>query len=115
MIFIPHLCFDGQCKEAFTEYRQIFGGEIQTMMSYDESPMAGEIDAAFHRRIVHATLLIAGMELAGVDLLPQDYKKPQGFFIAVNIPDLENARSVFDLLSKGGKIHLPFAETFWAS
>jgi PhnB protein len=32
----------------------------------------------------------------------------------MNIPGLEAAKRIFQLLSEGGKVHLPFAETFWA-
>ena len=114
MNIVPHLCFDGECREAFAEYQRIFGGKIETMMTYGESPMANDVPKECYDRIVHATLHIDDLEIAGADLLPQDYKRPQGFFVLVSIPILEDAKRIFQLLSEGGIVHLPFAETFWA-
>jgi PhnB protein len=54
----PHLCFDGQCREAIQLYQQILGGTIQTMLTYAESPMASSTDPRWHDQIVHATLVL---------------------------------------------------------
>jgi uncharacterized glyoxalase superfamily protein PhnB len=39
----PHLCFDGQCREATQLYQAILGGTLQTMLTYGETPMAASI------------------------------------------------------------------------
>lgn len=110
----PHLCFDGQCEEAFLEYQRIFGGTIRTMMKYGDSPMAKDVATEWHQRIIHASLAMGELELAGADLLPDAYKKPQGFFILLNIPTKVAAKMIFDSLSIGGEVQLPFEATFWS-
>jgi PhnB protein len=114
MIITTHLCFDGQCREAFETYHRLFGGTLQTMMSYGESPMAGDIEPQWHERIVHATLVLGDVELMGADLMPQDFHKPQGFFVAVTIDDRAQAAEIFESLAEGGEIQLPFQSTFWS-
>src|SRR6266699_1438117 len=49
----PHLCFNGQCRAAFTAYQRILGGTLATMLTYGESPMANQVDSRWHDRIVH--------------------------------------------------------------
>lgn len=111
----PHLCFDGRCEEAFREYQRILGGAITTMMKYGDSPMAKDVPPDWHDRIVHASLYVGDFELAGADFLPESYKKPQGFFILLNLPQKIEAQKVFDALSIGGEIQLVFTETFWSA
>ena len=36
---VPYLNFSGNCEEALTFYKDVFGGEITVMMRYDGSPV----------------------------------------------------------------------------
>ena len=110
----PHLCFDGQCRAAFLNYHQLFGGTL-TMLTYGESPIAPNVDPQWHDRIVHATLRFDDAELAGADLLPDDYRKPQGVFVLLTVEDTAKAERIFSSLAAGGEIQLPFQQTFWSA
>ena len=114
MRITPHLCFDGRCKAAFLHYQQLLGGTIEFMLTYGESPMAPEVESRWHDRIMHATFQLGEFELMGADALPDDYRKPQGFFVALTIDDLAKAERVFSSLADGGEICLPFQSTFWS-
>ena len=76
--------------------------------------MAAKIDPKWHARIVHATLLIDEIELTGADVLPQDYVKPQGFFVTVTIDDSRRAAEIFSSLAVGGEVRMAFQPTFWS-
>ena len=110
----PHLCFDGQCREAMQLYQKILGGTLQTMLSYGDSPMASSVDPQWHDRIVHATLVLEGIELTGVDMIRGTFQKPQGFFVTVTVAGAARAKDVFSALSQGGAIKFPFEKTFWS-
>jgi uncharacterized glyoxalase superfamily protein PhnB len=110
----PHLCFDGQCREAFQLYQGILGGTIETMLTYGESPMASSTNSGWHDRIVHATLVLDGIELTGVDMISGSYHRPQGFFITLSVDGVARARDAFESLSQGGVIQVPFEKTFWS-
>lgn len=110
----PHLCFDGQCRAAFLAYQQILGGTIQTMLTYGESPASGQIESRWHDRILHASLQFGDVELTGVDLLPGDYRQPQGFFVTLTVESAARAQQVFAALADGGVVRLPFQPTFWS-
>jgi len=110
----PHLCFDGQCREAFERYQEILGGTMETMLTYGESPMAAATDPRWHDRIVHASLLLGDVELTGVDMIGGSYHQPQGFFVTLTVGGLVRAEDVFRSLSQGGAVRVPFEKTFWS-
>ncbi len=110
----PHLTFDGQCRAAFQMYERIFGGELVTMLTYGDSPMASQIEARWHEHIMHATLRWADNELTGVDVLPPNYAQPQGFFVTITVDDASRAARMFDSLAEGGTVRLAFGPTFWS-
>jgi len=110
----PHLCFDGQCREAIQLYQKLLGGTIQTMLTYGESPMASSTDPGWHDRIVHATLVLDEIELTGVDMMPGSYRRPQGFFVTLTVDEATRAKDIFGSLSQGGTIQVPFEKTFWS-
>jgi PhnB protein len=110
----PHLCFDGQCREAMQLYQSILGGTLQTMLTYGETPMASSIDSRWHDRIVHATLVLDEIELTGADLIAGSYERPQGFFVTLTVAEIDRASEIFRALSHGGTIKLPFEKTFWS-
>ncbi|MEQ1546117.1 VOC family protein [Methyloglobulus sp.] len=110
----PHLCFNGQCRTAFEHYQRIFGGHITTMLTYGESPMASQVDPELYGHIVHATLQLGDIELTGVDQLPCDYGKPQGFFVTLTIDGAARAKEIFTALAENGEIRFAFQQTFWS-
>jgi PhnB protein len=110
----PHLCFDGQCRTAFAAYQQILGGQIQTMLTYGESPVAAQFESQWHDRILHASLQFGNVELSGADSSPRDYRKPQGFFVTLSIEGAARGKQIFASLADGGKVHVPFQPTFWS-
>ncbi|HEX4377877.1 MAG TPA: pentapeptide repeat-containing protein [Steroidobacteraceae bacterium] len=114
MRLTAHLAFDGQCRSAFEMYQRIFGGTVRTMLSYGESPLAAQTEPQWHHLILHATLQIDEVELTGVDMVPSDYRVPQGFFVTVGVDEASHGERIFDALASGGRVQLPFQKTFWS-
>ena len=56
MALNPYLYFDGQCEEAFKFYQKCLGGKITFMMSWEDSPMAGQTPPGWAKKILHAGL-----------------------------------------------------------
>jgi len=110
-----HLSFDGQCEVAFRTYQRLLGGEIITMLEYGESPMADQVPPQWQNRILHATLRLGDQELLGTDAFPDAYERPQSFFVTLGISELAKAREVFASLAEGGRVQMPFQETFWSA
>jgi PhnB protein len=109
-----YLNFDGRCREAFTFYQQVLGGQL-TMETHGESPMREQTPPQWHDRILHARLVVGDQELMGSDSPPDRHATPQGFAVSLNLADLGEAERIFAALSAGGSVQMPLQETFWAN
>ena len=111
----PHLTFNGQCAAAFHFYQQCLGGEIVTMLTYAESPLATHTPPAMHDKILHATLALGDLMLTGADAAPESYQPPQGVSVLLHTDSPEEADRIFAALTEGGAIEMPIQQTFWAA
>ncbi len=113
MRLITHLSFNGECRIAFERYAAALGGQITLMLPYGASPLApGPV--GLEDKIVHATLTVADQWLTGADVAPDQYRKPQGFAVQLNVETADEADRVFEALAESGFVHLPLQPTFWA-
>jgi PhnB protein len=110
----PYLSFDGRCGEAFRLYERVLGGKIDFMQTYGESPMADQTPAELRDAVMHATLRVGDTLLMGSDAPPGHFQKPQGTHISVTLRDATEGARIFDELSEGGSVTMPFEKTFWA-
>jgi PhnB protein len=115
MKFRVHLSFNGQCEAAFHAYQRILGGELVTMVRYGESPMAKQSPPDMLDKILHATLKLEDQELLGADVAPSDFERPQGFSVVLDALTPVEGERIFDALSEGGSIRVPFQKTFWSA
>ncbi len=110
----PHLVFCGQCEEAFRFYERVLGGEIITMLTYGNSPVAEQVPLEWRHKILHASLTLSGAALTGADVLPEQYQRPQGFYVLLGIDEPEDAERVFGALAQEGAVGMPIQQTFWS-
>lgn len=111
----PMVNFNGQCEEAFKFYEQCFGGRIQTMMTWGDSPMADQVSTEWRDKIVHATLIVGETSLLGNDAPPDSYEAPKGISVTIHIKDVSEAERVFKALAENGTVQMPFEQTFWSA
>jgi PhnB protein len=111
----PYLGFNGQCEAAFKFYERVFGGKIVGIMTYGASPMAQQMPAEMHDKIIHVRLLVGDQALMGGDASPQNYEAAQGFNVSITVKDPEEADRVFNELSKDGKVTMPMQKIFWSA
>jgi PhnB protein len=110
-----HLVFGGQCEAAFGFYERALGGKIVNILTYGNSPMAEQVPPEWREKIVHATCAVGGTVLAGADLLPEQYVKPQGFYVLLSVDDAMDAERIFSALAENGEVHMAIQQTFWSS
>jgi len=110
----PYLFFDGNCEEAFKFYEKATGGKIEAIMPYEGTPGANQAPPDWGKKVMHASLTIGDTRLMGSDAPVKDFKKPQGFSVALNLSDPTQAEKTFKALSDNGSIQMPIQETFWA-
>ena len=113
----PNVMFKGNCEEAFDFYQTIFGGELSPKMrwgDYKEPEM--EVPESAKHLIMHVSLPIGESILMGGDVLensPFHTTFGNSFTINIGTKSKEEADTLFNGLSKGGKIMMPMDIAFW--
>jgi len=112
----PYLNFDGNAKEAFDHYRNVFGGEFATAMTFRE--FGGEqmgLTGAMLDRIAHIALPLGSSMLMASDVTrPEDFTVGTNTYVAVEADNGDEAERVFAGLSDGGKVDMPLQKVEWA-
>lgn len=113
MAFHPYLNFKGTCREAFTRYQEIFGGDLHIMGAGDmpdgeDTPPGWDPDM-----VLHAALMVGdAMIMASDD--PDMSGPPSGTYIHHEAADVDAAKRAFEALAEGGQVEMDFGETFWS-
>jgi PhnB protein len=110
----PYLTFNGDCEEAFRLYEKVLGGKIETLMSHGDSPIADQVPASWHPRVLHARLSIGDAVLMASDAPPEHYQRPAGMHVSLSVQDPAEADRIFYALAEKGSVTMPIDKTFWA-
>lgn len=110
----PYLFFNGQCEEAFNVYARVLGGTIEAMMKHEGTPAEGHVPPNWRDKIIHASLRVGEGVIMASDDPSENFQQPQGFYVSLTYTDVAEAERVYNALVEGGKINMPFEETFWA-
>ena len=115
----PYLNFPGNTEEAFTYYRNVFGGDFVNLMRFKDTPEAGRTSGSDGEKLMHISLPIG----KGNTLMATDALEAHGFKVtfgnninlAVEADSKAEAEKYFNALSKGGKVTMPLADQFWGA
>jgi PhnB protein len=110
----PYLSFDGRCREAFEFYAKTLGGRISFIQTIGETPMAANVPAEAHARVMHVSMQVGDQVLQGADAPPGQFTTPGGFCVALHFDDPAEGERAFSALAHNGKVQMPFQATFWA-
>jgi PhnB protein len=114
MPFHPYIAYAGNCREAFTRYEEIFGGELVIMsmtdMPADERPPGVDADL-----VIHAQLSSDGQSLMGADDMSGQFDgNNQGMCTTYSVAEVDEAKRVWEALSESGAVQMPLGETFFS-
>ncbi len=114
MAFHPYLNFGGNCREAFTRYQEIFGGEL-VLLTMKDTPSAESAPTHLAELIMHAALTFDGnLLMASDDPTTDSFGPVQGMMVHYSVADAGEAKRVFEALAEGGTVTQPIGETFWS-
>ncbi|MGZ5280694.1 MAG: VOC family protein [Bacteroidia bacterium] len=111
----PYLTFNGNCLEAMEYYKDCLGGEL-SVSTFGEMP-SDQVREEDKNLVMHAKLSSDGIVLMASDTNSQAGEVNFGSNITLNLnaDSLENAEKYFNHLADGGKITMPFEESFWGA
>lgn len=109
-----YLNYGGNCEQAFRFYEEHLGGKILMMMNHGQQPDEGEAAADTAKGILYARMSIGGTDLMGSDVPAERFQPMRSVYLSLTLETIEEAERIYALLSDGGEIFMPIAETFFA-
>lgn len=112
----PYLTFQGNCEEAFTFYKNVFGGEFSYLGRFSEMPPreGATITESDRNKIMHISLPISKETiLMGSDEWDSKADIGNNIGLSVTTDTKEDADRIYQELSAGGKANMPMSQTFW--
>lgn len=115
----PYINFNGNAEEAFTFYKSVFGGEVESIVRFKDLQSAefpvSDTDANKLMRIV--------LPIGGNNLIANDVPESLGPVsenenrskIAVSAESREEAEKIFTGLSAGGTVEMPMDKSPWGT
>lgn len=115
---IAYLTFNGNCADAMHFYAQVLDARLPRVLTYGESPLAGDTPTDKRNLVLHARLKLPGGGLLfGQDHLSaagEPYPGIHGVSVVLLFDTVDEAQRRFTLLGVGGHITRPMAKAFWA-
>lgn len=115
-----YLNFNGNCEEAFSFYKTVFGGEFPYVGRFGEMPVqegCAPMPDDMKNQIMHISLPVGGGTiLMGSDVGGEwapSFRQGNNFSISLNTDSAEEADRLFNGLSAGGTVTMPMQKTFW--
>jgi len=117
----PYLIFNGNCEKAFNFYKSVFGGDFPYVGKFKDMPENSDyvVEEANKEKIMHISLPISKETI----LMGSDSSEAFGkasvignnFSVSIFTDTVEEVTRIYKELSKGGKIKMSLAKTFWES
>jgi PhnB protein len=115
MAYRPYLFFGGNCREAFTRYQEVLGGELMLMAMKDvpdqEPPPPEFADAIIHAALTNGDDVLMGSD----DPTSENFGPVQGIMVSYDAADVDDAKRVFEALSEGGTVTQALEPTFFSA
>ena len=106
-----YINYPGNCEQAFNFYAQQLGGKITLMTVHQQAPP--NFPKEWAKPILHAIIEIGGTTVRGADI--PGVETMRSAYLTLNLESAEKAEEVYTILSQGGEIFMPLAQTSWAN
>ena len=114
MKLTTHLHYGGNCAEALRFYEEHLGAKILFSMTYEQMPEPKNIPPGCEQGVLHASIRIADATIMAGDAPADRFQPMRSAYLALSVDSDEEAERIYALLTDGGEIILPMAETFFA-
>jgi PhnB protein len=109
-----YLNYGGNCRQAFEFYAKHLGGKITMLTTHGEQPDSSKVPLDWRDAVLHARIELGKTVLLGADIPPERFQPIRSAYLSMVVDSIEEAERIYALLSEGGQIFMPMAETFFA-
>jgi len=112
-MLIPAIGFQGNCDDAITYYKEIFGAEVKRINYFKDAPADANLEMSLPPNFV----LYSEVSIYGTTFMMGDgMEKPlEGFWMQLTFDTAEEVISVFNKLADEGEVIEAPTPQFWAS
>src|SRR6516162_6676452 len=112
-----YLNFGGNCAEAFKFYEKNLGCKIGMIMTHDQMPPdpKNPVKPEEAKYVLHASVTIGQTTLMASDVSKDRFQPIRSSYLCLSADSPADAERTFQALSGGGEVHMPLAETFFAT
>lgn len=114
MNFTPYLTFNGNCREAFENYKKIFGGKIEVMSRFRDEESCSSMPEEIQDKIMYARLKVGNSILMASDDPSGNYQATQSMHVSIGLKSKEDGARIFKHLSSDGEVVMPFSKSFFS-
>jgi PhnB protein len=114
MKLYTYLNYGGNCLQAFEFYVEHLGGSITMMAKHGDNPPPPGAPPDWSNAVLHARMELGDTILMGADVPPSRFQPMRSAYLTLLVDSIEEAERVYALLTEGGEIFMPIAETFYA-
>lgn len=114
MKIIPYLHFNGDCEEALKTYTEIFGGTGNVFSRFGDTSTF-QVPDELKSKVMHAQLAFDDNTIFMSDSPGRVVNHGDGMAMSIGLSDEAQARRIFERLSAGGEVIMPFEKQFWGS
>ncbi len=111
----PYLFFNGQARDAIAFYQKALGAEIVEMMPMGDGPPDFDIPTERKDWIMHCTLQVGEFRIMMSDDFMANAEPMAGCNVMLNVPTAAEGKTLYDALSEGGEVRMPWEPTFWSA
>ena len=109
----PFLTFEGNCRDAMTFYKDSVKGELE-IMPFEGAPL--EYPPDMKDKVLHSSLKFGDALIMASDSMPgAPVIKGNNNSISISHSDVAEGERIFNALSVGGNVIMPFADAFWGA
>ena len=118
MPILTYLSFNGNCRQAFDFYKEVFGGEYLMLETFANGPAEMGIPEAEFNNVMHTSLSIGDGVIMGSDS-PSNFGPPpvvgNNFSLTFPTQSREETDALFAKISEGGTVTMQPADMFWGA
>jgi len=112
-MLIPNIHFNGNCDEAISFYKEVFGAEVKEINYAKDAPTDSGMDELPPNFVMYSEIIICGVKMSLTD--GAETPLPFGHFsYLLNYDTEEEVTAIFNKLAEGGNVEEPLSTTFWA-
>jgi len=111
----PYVFFNGNAREAIMFYTDVFNVPVPELMTMEGAPAEMNVPEDRKNQIMHCTINIGDQQIMLADDFMGNSPAMAGCSIQINTATAAEGQHLFNALSAGGEIRMPWAPTFWSA